>query len=176
MVANFGFYIVPLILMLIISYGIYKKIPIFDAFLEGAEEGFKTTVSLVPTLVGLMVSVSMLKASGALDIFAKLIEPLCLFFGVPSNIIPLAIMKPISGSGSTAILGNIFLNHGPDSLTGTVASIIAGSTETTFYTMAVYLGSVKITRTRHALFCALATNFFAIILAIVFANLFVSFL
>ncbi|MGN1041505.1 MAG: spore maturation protein [Acutalibacteraceae bacterium] len=173
---DFGFYVVPLILILIITCGIYKKVPIFDTFLQGAEGGFKVTISLIPTFIGLIVGVSMLKASGALDIFAKLIEPLCSFFGVPSNIVPLAIMKPISGSGSTALLDNIFLNYGPDSLTGIMASMIAGSTETTFYTMAVYFGSVKIAHTRHALFCALTTNLFAIILAIVFAKFFALFL
>lgn len=173
---DFGFYVVPLILILIITCGIYKKVPIFDTFLQGAEGGFRTTISLIPTFVGLIVGVSMLKASGALDVFAKLIEPLCSFFDVPSDIAPLAIMKPISGSGSTALLDNIFLNHRPDSLIGIMASMIAGSTETTFYTMAVYFGSAKITHTRHAVFCALVTNFFAIILAIVSAKLFVLFL
>lgn len=169
---NFSFYIIPIILTIIVVYAITQKVPVFDAFLSGAKNGLKTTVSLIPTLVGLVVGISMLQASGALDILANLMRPICGFFSVPSEIASLALIKPISGSGSIAVLDNIFSNHTPDSFTGTVASIIMGSTETTFYTMAVYFGSVKISNTRHTLFCALATDIFAMILAITITKFF----
>ena len=167
---NFGFYVVPALIFIIIIYASFKKVSVFDEFLSGAEEGFKTTISLIPTLVALVTGISMLKASGALEIFANLIEPICAFLKIPPQIAPLALMRPISGSGSTALLDNIFSNYGPDSLIGTIASMIMGSTETTFYTLTVYFGAVKIKNTGHALTCAVLADACAIITAILVAK------
>lgn len=163
---NFGFYVVPALIFMIIIYACFKKVPIFDEFLSGAEEGFKSTISLVPTLVALVTGISMLKASGFLELFANLIEPMCNILKIPPQIAPLALMRPISGSGSTALLDSIFANYGPDSLIGTIASMIMGSTETTFYTLTVYFGAIKIKNTGHALTCAVLADICAIITAI----------
>lgn len=167
---NLGFYVIPTLIFLIIFYAILKNVPIFDEFLSGAEEGFQSTISLIPTLIALVTGVSMLKSSGALELFASFVSPVCEFLKIPPQIAPLAIMRPISGSGSTALLDNIFSNYGPDSLIGTIASMIMGSTETTFYTLTVYFGAVKIKNTGHALICAVLADICAIITAILVAK------
>ena len=163
---NFGFYVIPILIVLIVSFAFLKNISIFDEFLSGAEEGFGSTISLIPTLVALVTAVSMLKSSGALELFANLFYPVCTFLKIPPQIAPLALMRPISGSGSTALLDNIFSNYGPDSVIGTIASMIMGSTETTIYILTVYFGSVKIKNTGHALFCAALADICAIVTAI----------
>lgn len=157
---------VPTLILLVICHAIFKKVSIFNEFLAGAEEGFKSTISLIPTLVALITGITMLSASGAFDIFANLLNPICSFLKIPPEIAPLTLMRPISGSGSTALLDNIFLNYGPDSLVGTIASMIMGSTETTFYTLTVYFGAVKIKNTKHALICSVLADIGAIIVAI----------
>ena len=157
---------------MIIAYALSKKIHVFDAFLSGAEEGFRSTISLLPTFIALVTSITMLKASGALDLFADLVSPACQFLKIPPQIVPLALMRPISGSGSIALLDNIFSHYGADSLIGTIASMIMGSTETTFYTLTVYFGAVKIKNTRHALFCAVLADIFAIVSAVLIAKFF----
>lgn len=163
---NFGFYVVPTLIFLIISYAVFKNVSVFDEFLAGAEEGFASTVSLIPTLVALVTGVAMLKSSGALELFANFFKPVCEYLKIPPQIAPLALMRPISGSGSTALLDSIFSNYGPDSLVGTIASMIMGSTETTFYTLTVYFGAARIKNTRHALFCAVLADICAIVTAI----------
>lgn len=169
---TFGFYIVPTLIFLIISYALTKKVAVFDAFLSGAEEGFYSTISLIPALIALITGVTMLKASGALDLFADFANPICSFLKIPPQVIPLALMRPISGSGSIALLDNIFANYGVDSLVGTIASMIMGSTETTFYTLTVYFGAVKIKNTRHALISSVLADIFAIIVAILVSKFF----
>ena len=167
---NFGFYVAPILIFLIIFYAVYKKTPVFDEFLLGAEDGFKATISLIPTLIALVTGVSMLRSSGALELFASFVQPVCEFLKVPPQIAPLAIMRSISGSGSTALLDNIFSNYGPDSLIGTISSMIMGSTETTFYTLTVYFGSLKIKNTRHALICSVLADICAVIMAVLVAK------
>ena len=167
---NFGFYVVPIVVFSIVFYAAYKKVAVFNEFLSGAEEGFASTIALIPTLAALVTSISMLKSSGALDIFANIVQPICALLKIPPQIAPLALMRPISGSGSTALLDNIFSNYGPDSLIGTIASMIMGSTETTFYTLTVYFGAVKIKNTGHALTCAVLADICAIITAVLVAK------
>ncbi len=163
---SIGFYIMPAVLTITILWAIFKKISVFDLFLQGAKEGFNTTITLIPTFVGLITAITMLKASGALDIFSNFLSPIFLKLNIPPEIAPLTLMKPISGSGSIAILDNIFKSYGPDSFVGLVASAIMGSTETTFYTIAVYFGATKVKHTRHTLICALLTDLTAIVVAI----------
>ncbi len=136
--SNFGFYVIPVVLAITVILGILKKVSVFDVFLKGASEGINSTFSIAPSLIGLITAVSMIKASGALDIFANFAEPISNIIGIPAQIIPLAILKPISGSGSIALLDNIFKNFGTDTDIGKIASVIMGSTETTFYTLTVY--------------------------------------
>ena len=169
---NIGYYVLPIIIFIIIMSGILKKIKIFDVFLSGASEGIQSAVSLAPSLIGLTVAVSMLTSSGALDIFVNFISPFCELVHIPPEVIPLGIIRPISGSGSIAILDNILETHGPDSFIGKLASIMSGSTETTFYTLTVYFGAVNIKNTRHTLVCALTADFIAFIMSCVILNLF----
>ncbi len=169
--SNFGFFIIPIILFIIILTGFFKKIPVFDVFLQGAGEGINSTFSIAPSLIGLVTSVTMLKASGALDLFSNFLTPICNLIHVPPQIVPLAILRPISGSGSIALLDNIFKNFGPDSITGKIASVIMGSTETTFYTITVYFGSIGIKNLRHTVTSAVIADITAIITAILLVNL-----
>ena len=138
--ADFGAWAVPVVITAIVLFGFLRKVPVFDTFVAGAKEGLHTTVSILPTLIGLIMAVSMLSASGALDLFSSLLAPAARFLGLPSQVMPLALIKPFSGSGSTAVLTQIYRSSGPDSFAGRVASVMAGSTETTFYAVAVYSG------------------------------------
>lgn len=144
--------------MLILIFGYSKKIPVFDAFISGCKDGMNSTVSIAPSLIGLITSVSMLKASGALDIFSSAISPFTNIIGIPAEVIPLAILRPISGSGSIALLNGIFSDIGVDSFAGRVASVMMSATETTFYTVTVYFGAVGIKNTRHTIPSALIAD------------------
>ncbi len=167
---NFGFYVIPILLFCIITAGIFKKIPVFDAFLQGASEGISSAFSIAPSLIGLITAVAMLKASGALDVFANFISPISNLIGMPPQVVPLALLRPISGSGSIALLDNILKNYRPDSMIGRIASVIMGSTETTFYTLTVYIGCVGIKNSRHAVASALIADFTAMIAAVTVIN------
>lgn len=167
MSCDIGSWAIPSMILIIIITGIIKKVPLFDVFIKGAKEGLTASVSIAPSLIGLITAVSMLKASGALDIFTSFISPLASKIGLPPQIVPLAILRPISGSGSIALLDNLFSNYGADSDIGKIASIMTGATETTFYTAAVYLGSVGIKNSRHAVPCALIADLTTVILALI---------
>ncbi len=156
----------PIFIAVTVVFGLIKKVPLFDAFTAGAENGIRILLKIAPTLVGLVVAVDMLKASGATDKLCELITPLADTLGFPEEIIPMVLLRPISGGGSTALLTNIYRDYGPDSFAGQVASVLAGSTETTFYAIAVYYGSVKITKTRHTLISALSADFTAAVMAV----------
>lgn len=169
---NFSFYIVPIVVLFIVSLGFFKKVPLFEKFTEGAKNGLASTVSIAPALIGLIVAVSMIKASGALDMFTNFIRPLTECFGIPGEVVPLMFLRPISGSGSLAIIDSIFKSVGPDSFPGRLASIIMGSTETTFYAIAVYFGSVGIKNTRHAVPAALIADICGFFIAVLVTTLF----
>ena len=169
---DFGFYAIPVVIAIIITFGLKNKVRVFDTFLQGAGEGINSTFSIAPSLIGLITAVSMLKASGALDIFTGFIANFTGMIGIPAQVIPLALLRPISGSGSLALLDNILASHGPDSVIGMIASVIMGSTETTFYTLAVYFGAVKIKDTRHAVPSAMLADICAIIIATIFVKTF----
>lgn len=155
---SFSSYIIPCVIGFILCYGIVKKVPVFDCFIEGAKEGIKVSLQILPALVGLMTCVGMFKASGALDVLSDFFAPLASMVGIPKEVVPLAMLRPISGSGSLVLFEDLLKSHGANSLVGNVASVMQGSTETTFYTMAVYFSAAKITRTKYTLFCALAAD------------------
>lgn len=161
--------ILPMMFALIIVYGYLKKVNIFDAFIEGAFSGMKTVYNILPTFVGLMIAVGMLRASGALDIIAYLLNPITKIIGIPTETVPLTLMRLVSSSASTGLLLDIFKNYGPDSFTGRFVSVMMSCTETVFYTMSVYFMSVKITKTKYTLSGALLAN-----LAGIIASLFVT--
>lgn len=157
---------VPMIFTVIITYGLLKRIPVFDTFVEGAQDGMKTVVRILPTILGLMVAVSMLRASGALDILTNLISPITDLVGFPKEALPLTFMRLVSSSASTGLLLDIFKNHGPDSFLGRFVSVMMSCTETVFYTLSVYFLSVKITKTRYTLGVALFANLCGVIASI----------
>ncbi|NLK38980.1 MAG: spore maturation protein [Clostridiales bacterium] len=163
---------IPSVILLISLMLLFSKHAYFDEFLEGAKDGLRTGVNLLPTLVALMVAVSMLSASGAVDYVAGLLAPLGEAIGVPMELLPLIITRPVSGSGSTAILADLFDKYGPDSFTGLCASVIMGSSETMIYVIAVYFSSVNVKRTRHALPAAFLTMIFCIFFSCLICRLF----
>ena len=164
----------PLFIAVVIIFGIIKKVPLFDAFTDGAREGIKTLLGVAPTLVGLITAVDMLKASGAIDILCDFISPAAELLGFPKEIVPMILLRPVSGGGSTALLTSIYKECGADSFAGLCASVLAGSTETTFYAIAVYYGSVGVKKIRHTLPAALSADFIAAVMAVVSVKLLVA--
>ncbi len=152
-------YVIPFFIAIIMIIGLAKKVDVFGEFTEGAKENLKSAVDVLPALIALMTAIGMFKASGALDYISALIAPLTTFFGFPEECIPLALIRPVSGSGALAVYEKILSDVSPDSFAGRVASVIIGSTETTFYTVAVYYGITKVRKTRQAIPASLAADF-----------------
>ncbi len=146
---------IPFFLLIVILYGIIEKCKVFDVFLEGAKEGIEIVVKIFPSLIGLFVAIGVLRSSGIIDIIIKILSPIINLLSIPAEIMPLALLRPISGSASIAIATNIMNLNGVDSIIGKTASTIMGSTETTLYTIAIYTGTLKIKKTRGILFAAL---------------------
>ena len=167
-----GVYAIPATVLIIILFGLVRHVPLFDTFVLGAKEGFSSAISILPSLIGLMMAVSMLNASGALDMLSSFLAPVARLVGLPPELMPLALIKPVSGSGATAILTQIFQSHGTESFAGRVASVMSGSTETTFYAIAVYFGSVNIKRTRHTIPAALTAELTACVVSAMTVRLF----
>ncbi|MDF1495496.1 spore maturation protein [Caproiciproducens sp. CPB-2] len=167
-----GVYAIPIVVFLIVLFGLMRGVPLFDTFVAGAKEGFSSSISILPSLVGLMMAVSMLNASGALDILSSLLAPAARLLGLPPEVMPLALIKPVSGSGATAVLAQIFQNSGTESFAGRVASVMSGSTETTFYAIAVYFGSVGVKKTRHTIPAAVTADLTAFVVSALTVRLF----
>lgn len=157
----------PMIILLIVAYGLKEKNKVFDIFLDGAKEGIETTLSILPTLIGLFVAIGALRNSGVLELIIHLANPILNILDFPSELMPLAILRPISGSSSIAVATDIMKNCGVDSLIGMTASTIMGSTETTLYTIAIYTSCVKIKKTRYILLAALAADIVGILVSVV---------
>lgn len=143
-------WIVPAALFVIVLAGFLRRVPVYEAFVEGAAEGFQTTIRLLPFLVAMMVAINIFRFSGALDDCIAWISPLLLSLGIPPELAPLAIMRSLSGSGSLGMVGELFHVYGPDSLLGRIASTILASTDTTFYVLTIYFGSVGIRNPRYS--------------------------
>ena len=151
-------FIIPVTVLIVVLFGCVKKVDIYDAFIEGAKEGLRTVWDILPTLIGLMVAVSVLRASGALDILTSLLRPFSTAIGFPVELLPLSMMRLVSSAASTGLLMDLFHTFGPDSFLGRLASVMMSCTETVFYTMSVYFMSVGIRKTRYALSGALIAN------------------
>lgn len=163
--------IMPLMFVGIISYGIVKKVPLYDTFIEGAKEGLTTVIGVFPTLIGLMVAVGILRESGSLDLLSRLISPVTDRLGFPNEAVPLTLMRLVSSAASRGLLLDLFKNYGPDSFLGRFVSIMMSSTETIFYTMSVYFMSVKITKTRFTLAGALIANISGVIISLLLTQI-----
>jgi len=141
---------IPLLVLVIVIHGAVKKVKIYEAFVEGAREGFHVGVRIIPYLVAMLVAIGIFRAGGAMDLLTALLSPLTRWIGMPAETLPLALMRPLSGSGALGVMAETLKAEGPDSLIGRMVSVMMGSGETTFYVLAVYFGSVGITRTRQA--------------------------
>ena len=169
---NFSDYFLPSVIVIIVIFGALKGIDVFSEFLKGAKNGFETILTVAPSLIGLLLAVNMLKASGALDILVNFLSPVAKGLGIPPDILPLTILSPVSGSGSLSIFETILKDSGPDSFSGRCASVIMGSTETTFYAVTLYFGSAGIKKSRHTLPSALCADITSFILSPRFVKLF----
>ncbi|BDG09414.1 spore maturation protein [Anaeromyxobacter paludicola] len=149
---------VPLLVAGIPLFALARKVKVYPAFVEGAKQGFETAVRIMPPLVAVLVALGMLRASGALDLAARALGPLTGRLGIPAPVLPLLLVRPLSGGGALGVVGDVLRSEGPDSYAGRLASVMAGSTETTFYVLAVYMGAVGITRYRQALPAALLAD------------------
>ena len=142
---------IPMLILIFIGYGMIKKVKVYEVFVEGAKEGFDVAIRIIPYLVAMLVAIGIFRAGGGMDILIMVLRPFTDLIGMPAEALPMAIMRPLSGSGSLGIMAEIISVHGPDSFIGILVSTFFGSTETTFYVLAVYFGSVNIRNTRHAL-------------------------
>ncbi|MDE6746685.1 MAG: spore maturation protein, partial [Oscillospiraceae bacterium] len=151
-------FVIPFFIALIMVIGLIKRVDVFGEFTEGAKENLKAAFEVLPALIALMTAIGMFKASGALEVISAAISPITGFLGFPEECIPLAIIRPVSGSGALAVFESILNDVSPDSFAGRVASVIIGSTETTFYTIAVYYGITNVKKPRHAVVSSLTSD------------------
>ncbi len=163
--------LVPLLLLVIPIAGILRRVRVYDAFVGGAKEGFNVAVRIIPYLVAMLVAIGMFRASGAMTLLARAIEPATRLVGMPAEALPAALLRPLSGSGTLALVSDLMKTHGPDSFVGRLASTLYGSTETTFYVLAVYFGAVGIRRTRHAVAAGLLGDLAGVAAALLFCRL-----
>ena len=157
----------PLFAAAIVCFGLIKRVPVFDCFIQGAREGAGVLFQIAPTIIGLVFAVSLLRSSGAVDAICKFVQPAADFLGFPKEVVPMAMLRPVSGSGSSALLISVYEQCGPDSFAGRVASGIAGSSETTFYAVAMYYGSIGIRNVRHTLVAAIAADLTAFAVSVI---------
>lgn len=165
--------IIPLLIFFIVGYGMVSGIKVYEIFLKGAKDGLRVVVDIVPTLVGLMVAVGILRASGFFELLGKLLGPLTEAVGLPAELIPLLVVKMFSSSAATGLVLDIFKTNGPDSYAGLVTSILMSCTETIFYTMSVYFLSAKVTKTRFTLSGALLSTLVGTIASVILAGMMV---
>ena len=159
--------VIPVIVTALCVYGLYKKVNIFDSFVQGAKEGLKTVAFIAPTMIALLVAVGTLRASGVLAWIADVIRPAAEAVGYPAELVPMGLLRPVSGSGATALLTGIYEDYGADSFLAQCASVAAGSTETTFYAVTMYYSAAGIKKIRHTLIAALLADFTAMVMSVV---------
>ncbi len=169
--AHFSNIIIPVIIFYIVAYGISVRINVYEEFIKGAKDGFHTVIQIMPTLIGLMVAVGVLRASGFLDFLGGLFAGITQRAGFSSELIPLILVKMFSSSAATGLVLDIFMNHGPDSLIGMTTSIMMSCTETVFYTMSVYYMAAKVTKTRYTLAGAVLATFSGVAASIILAGM-----
>jgi spore maturation protein B len=162
---------IPLVLVLFLGWGMVKKVKVYEVFVEGAKDGFNVAIRIIPYLVAMLMAIGIFRASGAMDILTEVLAPITLLIGMPPETLPMALMRPLSGSGSLGIMTELMSVHGPDSLIGILASTMYGSSETTFYVLAVYFGSVNVRNTRHAVPTGLIADLAGMLGAVWIVNL-----
>ena len=162
---------IPMIITIVLYYGLKEKKNVFDLFIKGAQDGIKIVFNIFPTLIGIFLVIGTLRNSGIIDMFIKVISPISKTIKIPSEILPLAILRPISGSASIGIAIDTMKRYGVDSIIGKITSVIMGATETTFYTIAIYTASVKIKKTRYILIAAILADLAGIITSIIICQM-----
>lgn len=162
---NLSDWIIPIVMVGIIVYGLLHNVNVFESFIEGALDGLKVVVDILPTLIGLLIAVGMLRASGALTGLSKLIAPLLSASSFPPTLIPVVLMRSFSSSAALGLMVDLFKTYGPDSFTGRLVSILFGSTETIFYTMSVYFMTIKVRKSRYTLAGAIIASLSGVIAA-----------
>ncbi|GAA0347065.1 spore maturation protein SpmB [Bacillus carboniphilus] len=170
-ISALSLWLIPLIIGGILIYGTLKRVPTYESFVEGGKDGIQIAFSIIPYLVGMLVAITVFRASGALEYFMGLIEPILRFVGVPAEIVPLAIIRPISGTAALGMTSDLIATYGPDSFIGRLASTLQGSTDTTFYVLTVYFGAVGIKKMGDALKVGLLADLVGIIASIVIVTL-----
>ncbi len=169
--SNISNIIIPLVIFYIVAYGLAAKTEVYDDFVKGAKDGFMTVFQIMPTLVGLMVGVGVLRASGFLDFLGRLLEGLTEQIGLCPDLVPVIIIKMFSSSAATGLVLDIFKTYGPDSVTGMITSIMMSCTETVFYTMSVYYMAAKVTKTKWTLGGALVSTFTGVVASIILGKM-----
>ncbi len=159
-------FVIPTIIIGFPLYGLYRRVPVYEEFVTGAKEGFQTAVNIIPYLIAILFAVGMFRASGAMDFFVNGLRPILAPLGWPPEVLPMVITRPLTGSGSAGIMLDLINRYGADSLIVKTAATMFGSTETTFYVIAVYFGAVNIKKTRHAVPAGLIADFSAMIFAV----------
>lgn len=157
---------IPLLIIVFLGWGFAKKVKVYEVFIEGAKDGFNTAIRIIPYLVAMLFAIGIFRAGGAMDLLTSLLAPATNLIGMPAETLPMALMRPLSGSGSLGIMTELMKVHGPDSFIGVLVSTMYGSTETTFYVLAVYFGSVNVKNGRHALPAGLIADFFGMLAAV----------
>jgi spore maturation protein SpmA len=165
-------WLLPILMLAIVSVGFVRKVKVYEAFIAGAKEAFQVAIAIIPFLVAILVAIGMFRASGAMESLTSLLSPLTALIGMPADALPMALIRPLSGSGALAVMTETMRAFGPDSLVGYMVSIINGSTETTFYVLAVYFGAVGVRATRHTVACCLSADITGIFVAVFVTRLF----
>lgn len=165
-------WMIPVLISLILVMAIWNRVPVYETFVEGAKDGFQTAIQLIPHLVGMMVAITIFRESGALQILTHLLEPLFRFLHFPSEVFPLAIMRPISGTGALAIMTDLIAKYGPDSFIGRLASTMQGSTDTTLYIATVYFGAVGIKNAGYAIKVGLLADLVGVIASVLIVSMY----
>lgn len=171
LMSGLGTWVIPVVILVIVTMGMIRKVNIYETFIEGAKEGFEVAVRIIPYLVAILVAIGIFRASGALEAMASVLSPVLSLVGFPPEALPVALIRPLSGSGANGIMAELLVTHGADSFIGRLASTMIGSTETTFYVLAVYLGSIGIRRSRHTLAACLLADGAGMIAAFVACKL-----
>ncbi len=161
-----SYFVIPIILVGFPLYGLYKRVPVYESFVDGAREGFQVAVRIIPYLVAILFAIAMFRASGAMDALTRLLDPVLGLIGFPAEVLPMAIIRPLTGSGSAGLVVDMVNQYGEDSIFVKMAAVMFGSTETTFYVIAVYFGAVNIRKTRHAVPAGLLADAAAMIIAV----------
>lgn len=161
----------PAIILLILTLGLFKKVPLYETFTEGAKDGFKVAVNIIPYLVAIIVAISMFRASGIIESIGTILKPILTPFNIPADTIPIMLVRSLSGSAALGVFSDIANNLGPDDYATKLSAIMVGSSETTFYVLAVYFGAVGISKLRYALIVGLLADFIGIVSAVLVCNM-----